>query len=315
MKPIGLLLVILLVASAPAAAAETVSRIAAVVNDDVITTYQLDQALKTHLASQERQLSPSQREGLRLELLNRLIEETLFKQRIRALNLTVSEEELETAIRDVQEQNRLTRDELKAAVLAQGLTFEAYRDNLSQQILRYKLIGSEVRSKVEVSEREVVAYYRAHLDEYRFPGQVRLSAISFPVPARSDEFQREAIRLIAGEARQRLVQGEELKAVVEDYRSGYRAAFASLGAFSAGEMEPEFAAAIEAVAEGGYSLPVEKPDAVHLLRVDERLAGGLRQFDSVKHEIQQLILDQKTDARIKEWARTLQQQAFIDIRL
>ena len=44
-------------------------------------------------------------------------------------------------------------------------------------------------------------------------------------------------------------------------------------------------------------------------------SGGLRQFDSVNYEIYQMILDQKTDARIKEWTRALKTKSFIDIRL
>jgi hypothetical protein len=60
---------------------------------------------------------------------------------------------------------------------------------------------------------------------------------------------------------------------------------------------------------------VETAEAIHLLRVDKQFASGLRQFDSVKHEIHQMILDQKTDARIKEWTRSLKTNAFIDIRL
>jgi hypothetical protein len=56
-------------------------------------------------------------------------------------------------------------------------------------------------------------------------------------------------------------------------------------------------------------------EAIHLLRVDKRFAGGLRQFDAVNAEIYQMILDQKTDARIKEWTRALKTRSFIDIRL
>ena len=52
-----------------------------------------------------------------------------------------------------------------------------------------------------------------------------------------------------------------------------------------------------------------------LLRVDEKLSGGLRQFDEVKFDIYQTIMDQKTDARIKEWTKALKAKAFIDIRL
>ncbi len=64
-----------------------------------------------------------------------------------------------------------------------------------------------------------------------------------------------------------------------------------------------------------FTAPVEAAKAIHLLRVDDRMDGGLRQFDAVKFDIYQMILDQKTDARIKEWTKALKNKAFIDIRL
>ena len=297
------------------AKAEVVSRIAAVVNKDIITTYQLDQKLQQQLAKQERQPSPAQLGVLRQELLSRMIEETLVQQRIKALNLNVSDEEVETALLDVQKQNQLTREELKEAVTTQGLDFNAYRENLRQQILRYKLIGEEVRSQVDVPEREVVEYYRAHLDEYRLAPEVELSAITFPISEKASEQERQQVQKIAREALARLRQNETMDAVIASYNETYGATGGELGSFIYGELTPEFAKAIEGVEAGAYSEPIESKNAIRLLRVDARNPGGLRQFDMVKHDIYQMILDQKTDARIKEWTKALKNKAFIDIRL
>lgn len=315
MRFFGIALLLLCSIGLNSAEAEVVSRIAAVVNKDIITTYQLDQKLQEQLAKQERQPTPAQLGALRQELLSRMIEETLVQQRIKALNLRVSEEEVETALLDVQKKNQLTRKELEDAVLAQGLDFEAYRENLSQQILRYKLIGEEVRSQVDVPEREVVEYYRAHLDDYRLAPEVRLSALTFPISEKASDQERQQIRRVAGEALARLRQQEDMSVVVASYNRNYGVTSAELGRFAYAELTPEFAKAIDEVEAGNFSEPLEAPTAIRLLRVDERLPGRLRPFDSVKFDIHQMILDQKTDVRIKEWTRALKTKAFIDIRL
>lgn len=315
MRVLGIALLLLCSIGLNSAAAEVVSRIAAVVNKDIITTHQLDQKLQEQLAKKERQPSPAQLGALRQELLSRMIEETLVQQRIRALNLGVSEDEIETALLDVQQQNQLTREELEDAVLVQGLEFDAYRENLRKQILRYKLIGEEVRSQVDVPEREVVEYYRAHLDDYRLAPEVQLSVITFPVSKKASDQERKQIYKIAGEALARLQQNEELNQVAASYNETYGVTGGELGRFVYGELVPEFVAAINGVEEGSFSEPVEVAEAIHLLRVDNRFPGGLRQFDSVKYEIHQMIMDQKTDARIKEWTRALKVKSFIDIRL
>ena len=315
MKQLSLLVLILWMAWSSVMAAEPVSRIAAVVNDDIITTYQLDQALHKHLDTQVQTPSPTQLDTVRSELLSRLIEETLVKQRIATLKLTVSEEEIETAILDVQKQNKLTREDLEKAVKNQDLSFTAYRENLRQQILRYKLISADVRSKVDITEQEIVEYYQAHLEDYRSPAKIVLSALSFPLAAKSDEFQREAILVAAREAADRLNDGEPLETVATELHEDYSTDSLNLGSMFFSEMSPEFAAALESVAEGGYSDPVQSGNAVFILKVDGRDPGHLRPFEAVKGELYQMISDQKTDAQLKEWTRGLKRQAFIDIRL
>ena len=315
MRFFGLTLLLFCSIGLSSATAQVVSRVAAVVNKDIITTYQLDQKLQEHLAKQERQPSPAQLGALRQELLSRMIEETLVQQRIKALNLSVSEEEIETALLDVQQKNQLTREALEDAVQAQGLDFDAYRENLSKQILRYKLIGEEVRSQVDVAESEVVEYYRAHLDEYRLDPKVQLSAITFPISEKASDQERQQIRKIADEALVRLKQNEEFDQVADSYNKTYGATGGELGNFDYMELVPEFVKAIRGVETGSFTAPVETASAIHLLRVDERHPGSLRQFDSVNYEIYQMILDQKTDARIKEWTRALKTKSFIDIRL
>ncbi len=315
MRRIGIALLLLCSIGLSPAAAEVVSRIAAVVNTDIITTNQLDLKLKEQLAKQDSQPSPAQLGSLRQELLSRLIEETLLQQRITALNLRATDEEVEKAVDDVQKKNQLTREELKQALQLQGVDFEAYRENLRSQILRYKLIGEEVRSKVDVPEREIVAYYRAHLDDYRLPAEVRLSAITFPISTKASDQERQKILQVADEALVRLQGGEALDQVAKSYNQTYGAIGGEMGRFLHSELVPGFSEAIKGLEPGGFSKPVVGAGSVHLLRVDELLPGRLRQFDTVKADIYERILDQKTDVRLKEWTKHLKDKAFIDIRL
>jgi peptidyl-prolyl cis-trans isomerase SurA len=315
MRYFGIAMLLICSIGLTSVSAQVVSRVAAVVNKEIITTHQLDQKLQEQLAKQQKQPSPVQMGALRRELLSRMIEESLVQQRIVALNLTVSEEEIETALLDVQKKNQLSREALEDAVQQQGLPFDAYRDNLRKQILRYKLISEEVRSQIDVSEREIVEYYRAHLDDYSLPPEVELSAVSFPISEKASEQERIQIRKMAKEALSRLRQGEGLAEVTESYNQSYGATGGSMGTFVYEELTPGFTDAINEVEDSSFTDPVETGTAIHLLRVDGRMSEGLRQFDAVKFDIHQMILDQKTDARIKEWTKALKNKAFIDIRL
>lgn len=315
MKRNLIILLVWMLVGITAAHAAVVSRVAAVVNDDIITTHQLDLALKKELSRMPADPAPAQLGALRQELLSRLIEEKLLQQRIEALKLKVSEEELETALQDVQTQNQLSREDLKEAILAQGLSFEEYRENLRSQILRYKLLGIEVRRKVDVSEGEIREYYRAHLDDYRRAPHVSLSVLTFPISERAGLAEREATRKVVQIARDLLSEGRDMQAVADEFSADYGASFRSLGGVANAELDPEFAVSIENIQAGGFAGPIEKQSAIFLLRVDERQDSGLRPYYSVEEEIRQHLLEQKADVRSKEWIKGLKQRAFIDIRI
>jgi peptidyl-prolyl cis-trans isomerase SurA len=317
MKLLFVVAVMLLLVPVSGARSETISRIAAVVNDDIITTHQLEVKVAEHLSAEAggQNLSAGEMETLRRGLLAELVEEVLISQRIDELGLKVADEEIEAAVLDVQKQNKLTREQLVQALQLEGMTFEAYRENLGKQILRFKLLGREVQSKVEVTNQEIRDYFRTHLDDFREPAYVRLARLSFPLPAKSSADQREAVRLKAEEALDRLRQGEDFYSVLLSSTADQSAEGGDLGTFKEGELTAAFERAVKGLKEGEVSAVIETPDGFHLLKVEERSSGTIRQFDAVQDEIQKTIADQKTEARFKEWAQSLRKNAYIDIRL
>ncbi len=317
MKRLLIVVALLLLTPLAGAGAETVSRIAAVVNDEIITTHQLDLkvAERPNAESSGKKLSTEEKDALRRSVLSDLVEEALVRQRIAELGLKVSDEEIEAAIQDVQKQNKLTREQLVQALQFEGMTFDSYKENLGKQILRFKLLGREVQSKVEVTNQEIREYFRAHIDEFREPPFVRLARISFPIPAKASPDQIAAIRARADEALARLHQGEDFYAVLLSFTANQSAEGGDLGSFKAGELTPAFERGVQDLKEGEVSAVIETPAGFHILKVEERNPGKIRQFDAVQDEIQKKLTDEKTEARFKEWAQGLRKNAYIDIRL
>ena len=292
--------------------AQTINRIAAVVNDEIITTYQIEQELRT-LAPAD--LPPGRGPVVRQEVLDRLIEEALLQQRIRELGIKVGDDELEAAIQDVQRQNNLTRPQLEEALRIQGMEFEEYKESLRTQVLRFKLLSREVQSKVEVSNEEVRDYFRENIDRYRENPSVRLSRISFPFPDRASREKIEAVRLRAEEAHARLLRGESFTNVLLSYSPGGEAEGGDMGRVEGSDLTPSFARAIRGLQEGEVSEPVETPHGIHLLQVTEVNPGRVRQFDSVKDEITVALKEKMTEERLKQWSKELRKNAHIDVRL
>jgi len=307
-----LFLLLLLLLTQPLSA-KTLTKVAAVVNNDIITTYQLDKAVIDALAKDARgnQLTSKQFEELKQTVLETLINEKLVEQRIKELGLIVSDPELNAAIEDVRLKNNLTADQLKQAVEAQGISFEAYREQLKNEILRYKLLSREVSYKVEVTSGEVRDYFQENIDQYRSKPRVRVSSLTFDLPA--DEEQLADVRKQVTEAREQLQQGEEFEQVLT--AQGELAFGGDMGYLVEDDLAAVLRDALAGVDVGQVSEPVEMNNQLHLFLVTARDSGGDEMDEQLEAEIEELLHKQKTDARFKEWAAELRENGYIDIRI
>lgn len=315
MKRSILLLLVAILLPVSSINAKTLTKVAAVVNNDIISTYQLDKAVLDALAKNAKgnQLTSKQFDELKSQVLEQQINEKLVEQRIKELGLTVPDPELNAAITDVQRKNNLTEKALKQAVEAQGMSFKAYREQLKQEILRYKLLGREVNYKVQVTSGEVREYFRDHIDEYRSKPKVRVSSISYEIPADIDTTTMDEIRKQVLVTRDLLSNGEPFDKVLES--QGERVFGGDMGNLIEEDLTEQLKQALAGLDVGQVSQPVEMNGQLHLFLVTAKNPGDVNLFDRVKGDIEEILEKQKTDLRFKEWAQELRDRGHIDIRI
>ncbi len=312
MKGFILSLAVCLLLSVLPARAEVVSRIAAVVNDDIITTLQLDERITAELGTESAANNDT---AQRLLVLDKMVQETLVDQRVKQLGMTIGDEEVERAIQDVERQNNIDRNQLELALRSQGLTMESYRTKLRRQLLEFKLVGQEVRDQIEVTNQETRNYYREHTEEYREDPFLRVSRISFVIPANIADDQLSALRALSREALQRLRAGEEFDQVLAAYKGDKGAEGGPMGQFGKDELTEPFATAVAGLMSGQYSEVIDTPQGLHILRLDEMNPGNVPDFDSVKEQISQLLIEEKRKVAIDGWVDNLKKDAHIEIKL
>jgi len=283
--------------------AETLSKIAAVVNEDIITTRQLDQRLNVEASGAAGGLQQRQ-------VLDMMIAELLMQQRAAEIGIVVGDEDIEKAISDVETQNNITREQLEQALIAQGLTMDRYRNQLTNQILRFKLMGREVQSKVDITRQEVRNYYQQHLDDYRQSAHTRISRLSFPISSDNQQAQHNADL-----ARRKLIEGESIDQVLLDLSGQTQIEGGDMGAFKAGELSPAFELAITPLEVGGVSEVLELGGMLHVLKVEERNSGGVAELSSVEEQISEQLRKEKLETKLEQWRTELKSDAYVDIRL
>ena len=280
------------------------NRVVAVINNEAITSIQLDKALATAAPGETPAIDE------RRQVLDRLIEESLMRQRAEEIGLTVSDDEVEAAVQDVLRQNRLTKEQLDAALTQQGITPDDYRQGLRRQILRFKLVGREVQGLIEVSSREIQDYYAANLATYSEAASIELQHISFPLTGQDAKVQEERGQAALAALRAGTDFATVLATAVQAGADG-----GEMGTLELADLTPAFAAAVKDLPVGASSELIASEQALHLLVVTGRTPGRVRPLDEVREEIRGKLAEQKRSTAAKDWLDGLKKKAHIEVRL
>ncbi|MFO7858266.1 MAG: SurA N-terminal domain-containing protein, partial [Ectothiorhodospiraceae bacterium] len=151
------LLALLLVSAPPMLSAqETLDRIAAVVNEDVILESELEQELqqvRQRMQSQNRRPPPE--DELVDQVLEQLIMERLQLSRAEEMGIEVDDNTLNAAVRRIAQQNNMNLRQFRRAVQNQGMDFATFREDLRQDIRMRRLKQQAAQSRVNISSRDV----------------------------------------------------------------------------------------------------------------------------------------------------------------
>jgi peptidyl-prolyl cis-trans isomerase SurA len=297
-----------------------IDRIVARVNDDVITLSELQEEglplferLRANYTGKELE---SQVQRAEREFLEQLILKRLQLQYAGQIGITASENEINTALKDVLTRNNLTQEQLTDLLTREGLTLQDYKDRLREQIILARLMNQAVRSRVSVDASEVEAYYKAHQDEFDQPAQVRVRHIFLRIDSGAARPQVDGVHeraaLILREAR----NGGDFANLARRYSEDATAANGGdLGFIKRGQALPEFEEVIFAMKEGDISEVIRTPNGLHIVKVETFSKGSERSFSEMKTEIERRLLQEKIEKRFQDWTKELKDKAFIEITL
>ena len=193
----------------------------------------------------------------REQLLETLITETLLEKEAAARKVTVSDEDVEAYLAEIRAQNRLDEAGFAAAVERQGLTMEAYRTRIKDELLKTQLVNQAIRARVNVPREEVERYYEAHKEEYRTSGGRTVRDIFLPIPAEASEAEVAATEAKAREIAAAATSPRKFAALAREHSKGPGADQGGvLGTFGPGEMQDEFDRVVFSLDVGEVSEPI-----------------------------------------------------------
>ena len=253
----------------------SIDRILVVVNDDIITVRDVDnrlESIRRRLTAQKVALPPDS--ILRQQVLERMITERLQSQLARQYGITVNEDQIDRAIRQVVEQSRKSAEEFRRD--AEGLPggFKAVREEIRDQLLVQQLIDREINNRITVSDSEVEAF----LDAQRARGgemEINLSHILIALPESASPEVIARARVKAEKIHQELKKGADFSQLAVTHSQGQRALEGGgLGWKGAGQLPDLFVNAVQPLATGELSEVLRSPSGFHILQLNDRRGGS-----------------------------------------
>jgi peptidyl-prolyl cis-trans isomerase SurA len=261
-----------------AAGLQPVDRIAAVVDEDVVLRSELDRALTNitrQYAGRENQLPP--RDVLERQVLERLVLMKLQLARAEQTGVRVTDQEVDSAIASIAQQNRLTMDQLRQQAVADGGTFEDFRNSIRDELIVQRLRQRFAQSRISVSEAEIESALAAQKSAGT---QYHLAHILVALPEGATPEQIKTARSKIEGVQGLLDRGEmDFSAAAVRYSDSPNALEGGdLGWRSSDEIPAAFASLIKNMKPGDVSAPLRGASGFQLLKLvevrDEAQAGS-----------------------------------------
>lgn len=321
MPYIRLFICVMALAVAGPGRADVVDRIVAIVNDEVITLSELEEAVLSCADQvQTAALSPEQHQEMhfeiRREVLDRMIQRKLTEQQGEALGVSVSDREVEQQIERIKESEFLTESALAEVLEAEGYTLEEYKKRIKNRLLGIKLINREVKSKVAITEDEIRAYYDAHKADYAGEKQYHLRTILIRTPAwqggdgtgtAQEKIEEIAIRLRAGAPFEEIARRHSEDVTAE---TG-----GDIGWFSIDELTEEVRETVRWMEQGEISPVLQTNQGYQILKLEAVRGKAGKTLEEAKPEIQEKIYRQMVEERYEAWLEGLRKNAYIKVML
>ena len=206
------------------AAEQTLDRVAAIVDNDVVMNSQYQTRLKeVQQTISKRGVQAPAEDVLRQQVMERLILDAIQLQIAERSGIRVSDEELSTSMATIAERNGLTTEEFSKALAADGLTLEDAQEQIRQEMLISRVRQYRVAERIQVTDQEVQNFLASDLGKMQLAEEYHLANILIPVPdAATNEDLDKAQKTVATVVKQ-LEQGADFGQLAMTYSASENA--------------------------------------------------------------------------------------------
>lgn len=255
---------------------QLVDRIIAVVNQEVITQFELNDRMQRVTRELEQRNTPlPPKDVLEAQVLERLITERVQLQRASETGLRVDEPLLDRTVERVAQSNSMSPAEFRAAIERDGIPMSKFREELRNEILLTRLREREVDNRITISENEVDLYLADQAGTQEGASEFELSHIVIRVPDQATPDQLARQRAKADEVVKQARAGTDFAQLSAAYSDAPEAMTGgSLGWRSRDRLPDLYLEAVTAMQPGQISEVLRSPAGFHVLKLTNIRGAG-----------------------------------------
>ena len=245
--------------------------IAAVVNDEIISSYDLNQRIKLVFASSGIPDTQENRDRIRPQVLRNLIDERLKEQEAKRLKIEVTQDDVDRAFKRIATRSNMTVDQIGEFLKKNGVNKSTLTQQLRTDIAWNKLVGQQFGSLVSVSDGEVQEVLQRLRDESDSPSyDVSEILLTFDNPAQEAEIRNGAEKLI-----EQIRKGAPFQAVARQFsQSASAASGGDIGWVRASQLPAPVAEVVKNMPSGTVSDPIRTRNGYYIVQLRAMRRGS-----------------------------------------
>jgi len=259
-----------------AAPVTKMDRIVAIVDQTVITEYELENRIATVTAQFKKQGTELPGDSvLRKQILERLISDTLQMQYATQIGLKVDDNQLDKTVERIAEQNQLTLTEFSEALVKEGISMAKFRSDIRGEITIARLREREIDGRVNVTESEIDNFLTSQAANGESQDEFEISHILIRTPEEGFTEEIQKAKAKVDDAIKALNAGTPFAKVSASFSDAPNALEGgNLGWKQAAQMPALFLDTLKNLQVGDVSALLRSPNGFHILKLINKRGGN-----------------------------------------
>ncbi len=286
------------------------ARVVAVVNGEMISSYDLEQEIIPVLFSMginpKSEKNKAEIQRIEAEVLRKMVEEQVLLQEAAKQGIVVNDEFVEQELVARISSTKLSKEAFFKEAAKHGMTEKLMKEDIKTGMILQQLVSRNVMQKILVTEDEVVEYFNTHPDLGSIVTAYQVGLMVYPDEATAKKYA------------QQIEDGKiSFAAAVKKVSVGPNTSNSGdMGMTEAGDLAPGLLQIVSTLKVGETSSILQLgPQSAQIHLIDVKATEGDKVLNSqMQEQIKQAIREPKFQIAYEEYLTKLHDKAIIDIR-